>query len=68
MTIRLSSSTLGEIAKTAAVPAYRAADLRAGIVHFGVGNFHRAHQAVYLDALFSLGRGREWALVGAGRG
>jgi len=66
MTIRLSSSTLGEIAKTAAVPAYRAADLRAGIVHFGVGNFHRAHQAVYLDALFNRGRGREWALVGAG--
>ncbi len=28
------------------VPAYRRDDLKAGIVHFGVGNFHRAHQAV----------------------
>ncbi len=37
-----------------------------GIVHFGVGNFHRAHQAVYLDALFNRGEGRDWAIIGAG--
>ena len=35
-------------------------------MHFGVGNFHRAHQAVYLDALFNQGESRDWALVGAG--
>jgi mannitol 2-dehydrogenase len=35
-------------------------------VHFGVGNFHRAHQAVYLDDLFATGEGHDWALVGAG--
>ena len=40
--------------------------LKAGIVHFGVGNFHRAHQAVYLDDLFNAGRDHDWALVGAG--
>ena len=35
-------------------------------MHFGVGNFHRAHQAVYLDDLFNAGIGHDWALVGAG--
>ena len=66
MTVDLSASALRELAKTAAIPRYDPASLRAGIVHFGVGNFHRAHQAVYLDDLFNLGRGRDWALVGAG--
>jgi mannitol 2-dehydrogenase len=66
MTIKLSSGTLAEVARTAAVPHYRPSDLKAGIVHFGVGNFHRAHQAVYLDDLFNLGGDRDWALVGAG--
>ena len=49
-----------------AVPNYRRSDLSAGIVHFGVGNFHRAHQAVYLDDLFNAGRDHDWAIVGAG--
>ena len=35
-------------------------------MHFGVGNFHRAHQAVYLDELFNAGRDHDWAIVGAG--
>ena len=41
-------------------------DLKPGIFHIGVGNFHRAHQAVYLDDLFNLGVDRDWAMVGAG--
>jgi mannitol 2-dehydrogenase len=52
--------------KTAAVPAYDRSKLSGGILHFGVGNFHRAHQAVYLDDLFNRGRDHDWALVGAG--
>jgi mannitol 2-dehydrogenase len=35
-------------------------------VHLGVGNFHRAHQAVYLDDLFAQGRDHDYAIVGAG--
>lgn len=64
--IRLSKSNLGRLAGKAAVPSYDQAALSPGIVHFGVGNFHRAHQAVYLDDLFNTGKGRDWALVGAG--
>lgn len=50
----------------AAVPNYDVGSLTAGIVHFGVGNFHRAHQAVYLDRLFNAGRDHDFALLGAG--
>lgn len=65
MTTKLSAANLDAIT-SAAVPHYGRADLTPGIVHFGVGNFHRAHQAVYLDALFNLGEGHDWALIGAG--
>ena len=65
MTTKLSAAALPTIT-TAATPAYDRATLTAGIVHFGVGNFHRAHQAVYLDDLFATGSDHDWALVGAG--
>lgn len=48
------------------MPSYKRADLSPGILHIGMGNFHRAHQAVYLDRLFDLGEGHDWAIVGAG--
>jgi len=66
MTTKLSAKTLDAISATASVPGYRRDDLTAGIVHFGIGNFHRAHQAVYLDDLFATGADHDWALVGAG--
>ena len=65
MVVKLSASALGQMPKTVAVPAYRRGDLSAGVLHFGVGNFHRAHQAVYLDELFSAGHNRDWGIVGA---
>jgi len=65
MTIRLALRQLDTIA-TAATPAYQRSSLSPGFVHFGVGNFHRAHMAVYLDALFNSGRDRDWAIIGAG--
>src|ERR1700760_4196601 len=66
MPIELSPANLAEISRTAAVPRYRPADVSAGILHFGVGNFHRAHQAVYLDDLFNLEQDHDWGLIGAG--
>ena len=66
MPIQLSAANLEAISRSAATPKYQRGDLTAGIVHFGVGNFHRAHQAVYLDELFNLGLDRDWALIGAG--
>ncbi len=66
MTTKLSAATLDAVSKTASIPQYDRSSLKAGIVHFGVGNFHRAHQAVYLDDLFATGSDHDWALVGAG--
>lgn len=48
------------------VPTYSREGFRHGIVHIGVGGFHRAHQAVYLDRLLSRGGHREWGLCGVG--
>jgi mannitol 2-dehydrogenase len=47
-------------------PSYDRDVLRVGIVHIGVGGFHRAHQAMYLDRLFTAGHDRDWALCGVG--
>ncbi|HEV7306826.1 mannitol dehydrogenase family protein [Ensifer sp.] len=66
MTTKLSLAALDQIRARAGVPSYDRSQLTAGIVHFGVGNFHRAHQAVYLDDLFNAGHDRDWAIVGAG--
>ena len=66
MPIELSVEDLPEISQVASVPRYQRGSLTGGIVHFGVGNFHRAHQAVYLDSLFNLGLDHDFALIGAG--
>ncbi len=50
----------------ATLPVYDRAKLKPGIVHIGLGNFHRAHMAVYLDDLFAQGRDLDWAIIGAG--
>ena len=66
MAVKLTQDTLDELPQNVAVPAYDRSALTPGILHIGVGNFHRAHQAVYLDRLFNLGRDRDWAVIGAG--
>lgn len=61
----LNDAALGEIAPTVATPGYDRSALSTGIVHFGVGNFHRAHEAMFIDQL--LGRGEtDWAICGVG--
>jgi len=66
MTVLLSNSTLDQIDSEVSTPNYRQQDLTAGIIHIGVGNFHRAHQSMYMHKLFELGEDRDWAIVGAG--
>lgn len=66
MPVKLSQANLGSLLANVARPNYERAALTPGIVHFGVGNFHRSHQAVYLDELFNSGVGHDWAIVGAG--
>jgi mannitol 2-dehydrogenase len=66
MPTRPSLNNLSALSAVASVPAYARKKLSAGIVHIGVGNFHRAHMAHYLHRLFDLGRDHDWAIIGAG--
>ncbi|PJE36466.1 mannitol dehydrogenase [Pseudooceanicola lipolyticus] len=66
MPLSLSETTLSDLPNGVQGPGYDRSALTPGILHVGVGNFHRAHMAVYLDRLFATGQGRDWALVGAG--
>ncbi|MGR3376259.1 mannitol dehydrogenase family protein [Salipiger abyssi] len=64
--VPLRRATLGELPREVATPRYAATDLSPGIVHIGVGNFHRAHQAWYLHRLMQQGAAMDWAIIGAG--
>ena len=62
--LRLSLSTLHRLSSAVQRPAYDPASVRVGVVHLGIGAFHRAHQAVYLDDRLAAGEG-DWAVCGA---
>ncbi|SOC49731.1 mannitol 2-dehydrogenase [Blastococcus aggregatus] len=62
----LSSRTLPLLSASVTTPGYDRAQVRAGIVHLGVGGFHRSHQAMYLDRLMSRGQALDWGIVGVG--
>jgi mannitol 2-dehydrogenase len=64
--VRLSNATLGDIPAKIMRPGYERDALTPGIVHIGVGNFHRAHQAWYLHRLMQEGLAHDWAIIGAG--
>ncbi|WP_373454773.1 hypothetical protein [Rhodococcus sp. 05-2254-6] len=57
----LRRATLEHLPATVAKPDYDLDELHCGVVHFGVGAFHRAHQAVYFDRLLAAGH-LDWAL------
>ena len=69
--IQLNSANLPEIARSSesarvALPVYDRAAASAGIVHFGVGGFHRAHQARIIDDLLGQGLAGDWGICGVG--
>ena len=61
--MRLSLSTLAQAATAVRRPAYDPREITCGVVHLGVGGFHRAHQAVYLDDAIGAGD-RRWGIIG----
>jgi mannitol 2-dehydrogenase len=62
--MNLSNSTLTELAVSK--PSYNRDQISIGIVHFGVGGFHRAHQAMYVDKLLEEGKAQDWGICGVG--
>ena len=47
-------------------PQYSREDVTTGVVHFGVGGFHRAHMAMYHDRLMNEGKALDWGICGVG--
>ena len=66
MPTTLNQQNLAEIGATVPVPTYDRSAVRVGIVHLGVGGFHRAHQAAYLDELMNAGEAADWGICGVG--
>ena len=62
--MKLNAETLSQI--SIAKPTYDRDEIEVGIVHFGVGGFHRAHQAMYVDRLLDTGTAKDWGICGVG--
>jgi mannitol 2-dehydrogenase len=62
----LNAKTLAHWGGRLPVPAYDRDLVTPGVVHFGVGGFHRAHQAMYHDRLMNEGTALDWGICGVG--
>jgi mannitol 2-dehydrogenase len=62
----LSRATLADLPAVVARPRYDRGAVTVGIVHVGVGGFHRAHEAMYLDRLMTDGKALDWGICGVG--
>ena len=63
---RLSNSSLETVGSAVKIPHYDRSAITPGILHFGVGAFHRSHQALTLDRLFDQGLAQDWGIIGVG--
>jgi len=62
--LRLANASLDRLPTQVRRPNYDRASILPGIVHLGIGAFHRAHQAVAIDDLLARGA-TDWGIVGA---
>ena len=61
--MRLCAQNLGALPASIALPSYDRASRSIGIVHFGIGAFHRAHMAAYTDDAMAADEG-DWRILG----
>ncbi|MBV9285474.1 MAG: mannitol dehydrogenase family protein, partial [Acidimicrobiia bacterium] len=64
--VPLRADALAACAHRLPVPSYDRDRVSVGVVHLGVGGFHRAHQAMYHDRLLSRERALGWGICGIG--
>lgn len=62
----LSDAMLADLPDQIKRPTYDRSRITPGIVHIGLGNFHRAHQSWYLHRLMQQGEAMDWGIIGAG--
>ncbi len=63
--VALNADNLDALAPEVERPAYDRTAVTSAIAHFGVGNFHRAHQAMFVDRILATGS-TEWGICGVG--
>lgn len=63
-TLTLNAVNLSKLPFEVRRPGYDRNGIQPGIVHIGIGGFHRAHQAYYLDELMEQGLGERWGICG----
>ena len=64
--VKLTERNLSQLPSSVRVPRYDRSAVTHGIVHFGVGGFHRAHQALYMDNYLEQNPDSDWAICGVG--
>lgn len=64
--ISLNQNSLSRLPDGVARPMYDRGQVTTGIVHVGVGGFHRSHEAFYTDQLLQSGGASEWGICGVG--
>lgn len=61
---QLDSRSVQDLPAAVLVPEYDRSAVTPGIVHIGVGNFHRAHEALVIDRLLAAGHATDWGILG----
>ena len=62
--IQLNQNNTEQIAQQIPCPTYNRDELKTGIVHIGVGGFHRSHQAYYIHQLLTKYNTLDWGICG----
>ena len=62
----LNQQSLAYMPSHVDTPSYDRSKVKAGIVHIGVGGFHRAHQAMYINELLKTPGSEQWGICGVG--
>lgn len=64
--MNLHTANISKIGNQIPVPTYDRKQVKTGIVHIGVGGFHRSHQAYYIHQLLQKNGAKDWAICGVG--
>lgn len=62
--LKLNEDNLKRISRLVRTPSYNRHEIRAGIVHIGLGGFHRSHQAFYTDEVLGRHDSNNWGICG----
>lgn len=64
MSDKLNNQNLSRFSEKISIPKYNRSNISTGIVHIGIGGFHRAHQAYYVDELLHNPSNSNWGICG----